>query len=286
MKNLILIILIHFSVNLNSQVNLKGNWQGVLLKDGQKSSESEIFYLSIEMDGNSINGKSREEFYKSTNYIIQKTKGSVDRNEIKITQFIVEKKKISSKISVCSLDLDLHYIDSTGYLEGTYLSNSCRGNTGKIILYRSTVTFSDADPVLIDHSWRDRFLLDLSKGRKAPEIQELERKNFQFQPIYFDHDKAEIKPEFYNYLAKMARVVNGHSDLRIKIIGHTDADGSDIYNIDLSARRAKAIHEYFLKCGLESFKLVIDFKGEKMPIDNNQTNEGKQHNRRVDFQFI
>lgn len=286
MKNLILIILIHFSVNLNSQVNLKGNWQGVLLKDGQKSSESEIFYLSIEMDGYSINGKSREEFYKSTNYIIQKTKGSVYRNEIKITQFIVEKKKISSKISVCSLDLDLHYIDSTGYLEGTYLSNSCRGNTGKIILYRSTVTFSDADPVLIDHSWRDRFLLDLSKGRKAPEIQELERKNFQFQPIYFDHDKAEIKPEFYNYLAKMARVVNGHSDLRIKIIGHTDADGSDIYNIDLSARRAKAIHEYFLKCGLESFKLVIDFKGEKMPIDNNQTNEGKQHNRRVDFQFI
>lgn len=286
MKNLILIILIHFSVNLNSQVNLKGNWQGVLIKDGQKSSESEIFYLSIEMDGNSINGKSREEFYKSTNYIIQKTKGSVYRNEIKITQFIVEKKKISSKISVCSLDLDLHYIDSTGYLEGTYLSNSCRGNTGKIILYRSTVTFSDADPVLIDHSWRDRFLLDLSKGRKAPEIQELERKNFQFQPIYFDHDKAEIKPEFYNYLAKMARVVNGHSDLRIKIIGHTDADGSDIYNIDLSARRAKAIHEYFLKCGLESFKLVIDFKGEKMPIDNNQTNEGKQHNRRVDFQFI
>lgn len=286
MKNLILIILIHFSVNLNSQVNLKGNWQGVLLKDGQKSSESEIFYLSIEMDGNSINGKSREEFYKSTNYIIQKTKGSVYRNEIKITQFIVEKKKISSKISVCSLDLDLHYIDSTGYLEGTYLSNSCRGNTGKIILYRSTVTFSDADPVVIDHSWRDRFLLDLSKGRKAPEIQELERKNFQFQPIYFDHDKAEIKPEFYNYLAKMARVVNGHSDLRIKIIGHTDADGSDIYNIDLSARRAKAIHEYFLKCGLESFKLVIDFKGEKMPIDNNQTNEGKQHNRRVDFQFI
>jgi outer membrane protein OmpA-like peptidoglycan-associated protein len=286
MKNLILIILIHFSVNLNSQVNLKGNWQGVLLKDGQKSAESEIFYLLIEINGNSINGKSREEFYKSTNYIIQKTKGSVDKNEIKITQFIVEKKKISSKISVCSIDLNLHYVDSTGYLEGTFISNSCRGNTGKIILYRSTVAFSDVESALIDHSWRDRFLLDLSKGRKAPEIQELERKNFQFQPIYFDHDKAEIKPEFYNYLAKMARVVNGHSDLRIKIIGHTDADGPDIYNVDLSERRAKAINEYFLKCGLESFKLVIDFKGEKMPIDNNQTNEGKQHNRRVDFQFI
>ncbi len=286
MKNLILILSFIFSSNLISQTNLKGNWQGVLLKDGQKNSESVILYLSIELNGNSITGKSREEFYKSSNYVIQKTKGSVDKSDIKITQYIVEKKKISSKITVCSIDLNLHYIDSTGYLEGTFISNSCRGNTGKIILYRSTVTFSDADPALIDHSWRDRFLIDLSKGRKAPEIQELERKNFQFQPIYFEHDKAEIKPEFYNYLARMARVVNGHSDLRIKIIGHTDTDGSDIYNIDLSARRAKAIQEYFLKCGLESFKLVIDFKGEKMPIDNNQTPEGKQHNRRVDFQFI
>ncbi len=286
MKNLILTILIIFSTNLISQVNLKGNWQGILLKDGQKNAESIIFYLSLEQNGNVITGKTREEHYKSVNYIIYKTKGSVDKNEIKISQFIVEKKKISSKIKVCAIDLILQYVDTTGYLEGTFISNSCRGNTGKVILYRSTATFNDLDPVLIDHSWRDRFLVDLLKGRKAPEIQELERKNFQFQPIYFDHDKAEIKPEFYNYLAKMARVVNGHSDLRIKIIGHTDADGSDIYNIDLSARRAKAIQEYFLKCGLESFKLVIDFKGEKMPIDNNQTSEGKQHNRRVDFQFI
>ena len=286
MKNLILIISIIFSSNLISQVNLKGNWQGILLKDGQKNAESKIFYLSIDLNGNTINGKSREEYYKSINYIIQKTKGTIDKNEIKISQSIVEKKKISSKISVCSIDLNLHYVDTTGYLEGTFISNSCRGNTGKIILYRSAATFNDGEPVLIDHSWRDRFLVDLSKGRKAPEIQELERKNFKFQPIYFDHDKAEIKPEFYNYLAKMARVVNGHSDLRIKIIGHTDADGSDIYNIDLSARRAKAIQEYFLKCGLESFKLIIDFKGEKMPIDNNQTTEGRQHNRRVDFQFI
>jgi outer membrane protein OmpA-like peptidoglycan-associated protein len=286
MKNSILIILIIFSSNLISQVNLKGNWQGILLKDGQKNTESIIFYLSLEQNGNIITGKTREEYYKSINYIINKTKGLVDKTEIKISQYIVEKKKISSKISVCSIDLNLRYIDTTGYLEGTFISNSCRGNTGKVILYRSTVAFNDGDPVLIDHSWRDRFLADLSKGRKAPEIQELERKNFQFQPIYFDHDKADIKPEFYNYLAKMARVVNGHSDLRIKIIGHTDADGSDIYNIDLSARRAKAIQEYFLKCGLESFKLALDFKGEKMPIDNNQTSEGKQRNRRVDFQFI
>lgn len=286
MRYFIIFIFITFSHQVTAQVSLKGNWQGVLLKDGQKNAESEIFYLSIDLNGNAMTGKSREEFYKSTHYIIQKTKGTLDKNQLKVSQFIVEKKKISSKISVCSMDFELQYIDSTGYLQGTYVSNSCRGNTGKVILYRSTVKFTEGDEVLIDHYWRDRFLTDISKGRKAPEIQELERKNFIFQAIYFEHDKAEIKPEYYNYLTRMARVVNGHSDLRIKIIGHTDADGSDIYNIDLSARRAKSIQDYFLKCGLESFKLVIDFKGEKMPIDDNKTLQGKQNNRRVDFQFI
>ena len=107
MNNLIIFISIIFSSHLISQTNLKGNWQGVLLRDGQKNAESEIFYLSIELNGNSISGKSREEFYKTTNYIIQKTKGSVDQNQLKIAQYIVEKKKISSKSCQSRIGLPL-----------------------------------------------------------------------------------------------------------------------------------------------------------------------------------
>jgi outer membrane protein OmpA-like peptidoglycan-associated protein len=84
----------------------------------------------------------------------------------------------------------------------------------------------------------------------------------------------------------MARVVDGHSDLRIKVTGHTDGDGSDEYNINLSKRRAEAIVNYFASLGLSKDRIVIDFKGEKEPIDRNDTPEGKQHNRRVDFSFI
>lgn len=286
MKVICTLIVFSFTHFVSSQANLKGVWQGVMLKNGAKDSESTILFLDLDTDGKTINGKTREELYKTDFYYIQKIKGSIDNSILSIKQSVVEKKKISSRITICSVDMTLTYVDSTGYLSGTYVSNTCRGNSGKIILFRSGSKFSTGDSTIISHYWRDRFLNDLKKGRKAPEIQELERKNFKFQPIYFDHDKAEIKPEFETYLNKMARVVNGHSDLRIKITGHTDADGSDLYNVDLSSRRAKAIQDFFLQRGLESFKLVIDFKGEKMPVDNNQTPEGKQHNRRVDFEFI
>jgi outer membrane protein OmpA-like peptidoglycan-associated protein len=84
----------------------------------------------------------------------------------------------------------------------------------------------------------------------------------------------------------MTRVVDGHTDLRIKVTGHTDNVGSDAYNIDLSKRRAQSLIDFFVAHGLSKDRIEIDFKGESDPIDNNSTPEGKQHNRRVDFVFI
>lgn len=286
MRLLFFLILLSASTDLCAQDNLQGAWQGVLIKDGAKESESIIIYLYLHVDGTNVTGTTREEFYKTDYYLIQKTKGSIDHSTIKLKQYNIEKRKISSAINACSVDMALDYVDSTGYLSGRFTGNNCRGNIGRVIFYRCKKDISKGDSIMFSHSWRDGFLTDLKKGRKAPEVQERERRNFKFQPIYFDYDQAEIKPEFTTYLSQMARVVNGHSDLRIRITGHTDADGSDEYNVGLSQRRAKAIQDFFLQRGLESFKLVIDFKGEKMPVDNNNTPEGKQRNRRVDFEFI
>jgi outer membrane protein OmpA-like peptidoglycan-associated protein len=81
-------------------------------------------------------------------------------------------------------------------------------------------------------------------------------------------------------------MVKSHSDLRILITGHTDSDGSDVYNIDLSKRRAAALEHFFESNGLQKSRVEIDFKGEKEPVDKNDTDSGKQKNRRVDFSFI
>ena len=286
MRKLFLIIILLNVFSTFSQVDFKGIWQGIIIKDGQKTEQGNILFLNLTLSGKTVEGKSREEYYSTDFYAIKKIKGEFTDNQLKFKQMMIEKKKSNSKTTWCLFEANLKYNDSTGYLEGRYQSSDCRQNSGKIILYRSTAQFSNDDKTILNQSWIDVFKNDLKIGLNAPEIRMKERSEFVFEPIYFDVDQAIIKPEYESFLLKMIRIVNGHSDLRVQITGHTDSDGSDLYNEDLSRRRSQAIIDFFVAHGIKVDKLNIEFKGEKNPIDSNKTPEGKKHNRRVDFEFI
>jgi OOP family OmpA-OmpF porin len=285
-KFYLLCLLFLISLSVLAQTDFNGVWQGIMIKDGYKNEQASILFADFKLAKGVVEGKTRDEIFNTDQYAVKKIRGTCKNNEIKFNQFVIEKKKNSSKTNWCNIDADLFYNDSTGYLEGRYTSTDCKRNTGKIILYRSKASFSATDTSSLSHSWFKPFINDLKKGYNAPMIRDEERKNFQFEPIYFDHDKSEIKPEYNDFLIKMTRVVDGHTDLRIKVTGHTDADGSDAYNIELSKRRAQALIDFFVAHGLNKDRIQIDFKGERAPVDNNVTPEGKQHNRRVDFAFI
>ena len=278
------IFFVFISLLSYAQADLNGLWQGIIIQDGKKIEQGNIFFLEIKTS--STEGKSREELYSTDLYSLKKLKTEFKPNSVTFKQTVTYKKKTSPKSSWCLVDATLNYIDSTGYLEGKYYSSECKRNTGKIILYRSKMTFTETETPIQTHNWFDTYKKDLKNGEKAPEIRELERKNFVFKPVYFDYDKADVKEEYNAFLLSLIHVVNGHSDLRIKVIGNTDSDGSDIYNEDLSRRRAQAITDFFVQHGLSPDRLKIEFKGEKNPVDNNKTEEGKQKNRRVDFEFI
>jgi len=270
---------------LEAQVPLKGTWQGLMIRDGQTIDQATIIYFDFTDNGDFI-GKSREEVTGKDAYVIKKMKGTKQAGSVQLKQFVVDKKKDATGVKWCNFDATLVFVDSTGYLEGKFKSTECRGYSGKIICFRSSFPFSTEATVKEVQSWRPIFVDDLKKGRKSPEIRDIERKNFKFQPIFFDYDQAEIKTEFKPFLISLVKVVNGHSDLRIKVSGHTDADGSDAYNIDLSKRRAEAIIAFFVSLGLSRDRIQIEFKGEADPIGDNSTPDGKQLNRRVDFAFI
>ncbi|MBP6459953.1 MAG: OmpA family protein [Crocinitomicaceae bacterium] len=287
MKFVFLLFALLYSLSTFSQMNFNGIWQGIITRDGAKMNESNIFFLEIATVDKNLTGRSREELNKTDFYVVQKLKGTIlDSITFKFKQYVIEAKKNNPKITWTPIEGKLTFDTLTGYLSGTYTNLTGRKSSGKIIMYRSNATFSNNDMIMLHQSWRDVFIQDLHQKRKAPIIRDWERKNFVFEPIYFDYDKDILKEEYFTYLADMTRVVLDHTDLRIKITGHTDADGSDIYNKDLSARRAKAIQDFFIKQGLPVHKLVIDFKGEAQPVDNNKTEDGKQRNRRVDFEFI
>lgn len=267
-----------------------GLWKGSYYPNGTSPEKGRIIYLELkEEKTGEVQGRIRNEVYNTEDHAFKQVKGTSSGEKVpvlKLNETVVTKKAAGSKTNWCRTQMELTYDPETGYLEGTYSSSECRNYIGKVVLYRYTGAFPDEAVNPESHHWFDLLAKDLKKGLNAPEIRKKERDNFVFKPIYFDYDKSEIRPEFHPFLDKLIHVVEGHSDLRVKVTGHTDSDGSDAYNDDLSKRRAQAIIDYFVSKGLEADRLEFDFKGEKDPVDTNQTSEGRQRNRRVDFQFI
>lgn len=102
--------------------------------------------------------------------------------------------------------------------------------------------------------------------------------------IYFDVNKDVVKPESYGTLKEIAAILNEVPDVKVKIIGHTDADGADAANLDLSQRRAASVKNELAKSfGVNGDRLVTDGMGETQPVAPNDTPANKALNRRVEF---
>lgn len=104
--------------------------------------------------------------------------------------------------------------------------------------------------------------------------------------VFFDTDKATLRPESKNELDRLTQLMKENPTLRIELSGHTDSKGSDSYNQDLSQRRAKAVVEYLVKAGIPASRLESAGYGESKPIATNETEEGRQLNRRTEFKII
>ncbi len=102
--------------------------------------------------------------------------------------------------------------------------------------------------------------------------------------IYFDVNKDVVKPESYGTLKEIAGILNEVPDVKVKIVGHTDADGADAANLDLSKRRAASVKNELVKSfGVNGDRLVTDGMGEGQPVAPNDTPANKALNRRVEF---
>jgi outer membrane protein OmpA-like peptidoglycan-associated protein len=100
--------------------------------------------------------------------------------------------------------------------------------------------------------------------------------------ILFDVNKATLKPASEVQLAKLAKVLEKYPDTNILLEGHTDATGTDEYNLDLSKLRAQSVGNYLSGLGVNATRFTMMGYGESQPIASNDTEEGKQLNRRVE----
>ena len=103
---------------------------------------------------------------------------------------------------------------------------------------------------------------------------------------FFDFDKSVLKPEGKAKLDDLVGKVKGINLEVIIAVGHTDSTGSDAYNQKLSVARSEAVKAYLVSKGIEKNRVYTEGKGEKQPVADNKTKEGKAKNRRVEIEVV
>jgi OOP family OmpA-OmpF porin len=103
---------------------------------------------------------------------------------------------------------------------------------------------------------------------------------------FFDTGKSVLKPEAKAKLDDLVAKTAGVNLEVIIAVGHTDSDGSDAYNQKLSVARAEAVKAYLVSKNVEKNRVYTEGKGEKQPVADNKTKEGKAKNRRVEIEVV
>ncbi len=108
------------------------------------------------------------------------------------------------------------------------------------------------------------------------------------EKIQFEYNKAEIKEVSFDLLAEIAKVIKENPHIKkIQIEGHASSDGADDYNLRLSDRRANAVMKHLVDVGgIPKEALIAKGFGETKPIADNETEEGREKNRRVEFNIV
>lgn len=198
---------------------------------------------------------------------------------------------VAVTITGCATD-DPHRRAKTGAaigaIVGAVIGHQMDDDTGKFVGAAIGALAGGAAGHYMDQQQRD-FEVAFEEEQRNHEI-EIERlkddtlKLSVSSEVSFDFDSAAIKPAFESRLAKLGDVLNKYNRTIVHIVGHTDSVGSASYNRDLSYRRADSVVSYLIdSAGVPSDRLRTEGRGEAEPRDTNETEAGRQLNRRVEI---
>lgn len=126
--------------------------------------------------------------------------------------------------------------------------------------------------------------LKLAQGLPDTRNKLLVEGKFSTSGILFDVNSDQIQAASAGILKELATLINENPGIKVKIVGHTDAQGNNDFNLKLSKQRAESVKQMLSTVyGVDASRLITDGKGASQPIDNNQSPQGRANNRRVEF---
>ncbi len=128
---------------------------------------------------------------------------------------------------------------------------------------------------------------DFQEVEKNIELKKIDiGKTIVLRNIFFDFDKATIRSESANELDRLIKLLTDNPGIRIELGSHTDSKGSDAYNMKLSQQRSESVVTYLIGKGIAASRLEAKGYGETVPIASNDTDDGRQQNRRTEFKIL
>lgn len=169
---------------------------------------------------------------------------------------------------------------TTNSQTGAYLVNLPSGKNYGISVSKEGYLFHSENFNLSDTAEYQEVIIDV-------DLQRIEvGTTVVLKNIFFDYDKATLRPESFAELNRVLNILNKQPKLKIEISGHTDNKGSLEYNKQLSKARAKTVVDYLIEKGIPADRLTYEGYAFEKPIATNDTDEGRQLNRRVEFKVL
>ena len=193
----------------------------------------------------------------------------------------ITKEPLTAKIELINLENnDVESLVESDSITGEYLMVLTQGAEYALYINKETYLFksynfnysevTDFEPIIIN--------IDLEKATEGS-IAVLNN-------IFFDVDKFDLKKKSFPELEKMVRFLKSNPTIRVEISGHTDNSGAAVYNRQLSEKRALSVYSYLIQHDVDKKRLVPKGYGPDQPFATNETEAGRQKNRRIEFRII
>lgn len=210
--------------------------------------------------------------------------------EINQPALTILKGTITDALNNKPLEAEIELVDNTlNQVIATFKSNSATGKYLVSLPAGKNYGIAVKKEGYLFHS--ENF--DIPKTAAYQEVvKDVQLKNFTvgnkiiLKNVFFDFDKSTLRPESYAELDRLVKLLNDYPNLKIEISGHTDSKGSDDYNLKLSQDRAAVVVNYLISKGIDKGRLKSAGYGETKPIATNDTDDGRQMNRRTEFEIL
>lgn len=271
----IILILFFFQIfTINAQTsNYNGSWSGNL-KQGDKNY---AYWFKFKVDHFKVTGFGRTEIPNSNYYGLFKVVGYVKNDTLFFEESEVIKEKKRTKEGWCAIKGSLVFNKSNYHIAGEWYSLTPNCGTGVLNLNKTPREINLNDNLTVSY-------LNIDSLNYLKEFKVGER--IILSKVFYTTNSSNIQPVSKKQLNEIVKILKLNRDLKISVMGYTDSDGNDEYNLDLSYLRALKIQTYLIDNGIEKERVVYEGYGEANPIFPNNNEINKAKNRRVEIEII